>query len=415
MKNIILLAILYAGFTAEYVANKFLTGNLDLDGLGDFNVAVSVATLFSVIFILGGDSGLNRFIPKYLENREWKKIKGYIAYYLKLTLIICLSAGILSLAIDYFLRRYHLEKLLHESYFAMILTPALSVFTILGALLLAMHRRYLSSLTTELLKPLLFLAGIRIWIYFNATINEYEAVALLLSSLLLTVTVQSWLSLKSIPFDFFGEKLQLCIPEWRSACIPMLITDLSNNFVSVIEIWSLELLHHNEKSVGAFSLLVFISSIIWVNFSAILYFISSRISTIENDRKALQKYYSGNALWLLLINIFTASILIVNAEAILGWFHSDMIAYRNWFCFIVVGTTINALLRLASPFLRLSGYAREASAISGKILVISTVVTPVAIWVFGIEGAMVSLVGIHFIRGLWYSVSLKTVRGISLV
>jgi O-antigen/teichoic acid export membrane protein len=195
----------------------------------------------------------------------------------------------------------------------------------------------------------------------------------------------------------------------------MLITDLSNNFVSVIEIWSLELLHSNEKSVGAFSLLVFISSIIWVNFTAILYFISSRISTIENDRKALQKYYSSNALWLLFINIFTASILIVNAGAILGWFHSDMIAYRNWFYFIVVGTTINALLRLASPFLRLSGYAREASAISGKILVISTVVTPVAISFFGIEGAMVSLVGIHFIRGLWYSVSLKTVRGISLV
>jgi O-antigen/teichoic acid export membrane protein len=415
MKNIFLLAILYAGFTAEYVANKFLTGNLDLEGLGDFNVSVSVATFFSVIFILGGDSGLNRFIPKYLENKEWEKIKGYIVYYLKLTLIICFCSAILSLAVDYFLHQYHLEKLLHESYFAMILTPALSVFTILGALLLAMHRQYASSLTTELLKPLLFLASICIWIYFNTTINEYEAVALLLSSLLLTITVQSWLSLKSVPFDFFSEKLQLCISEWRAACIPMLITDLSNNFISVIEIWSLEILHSDETSVGAFSLLVFISSIIWVNFTAILYFISSRISTIESDSAALQKYYSNNALWLLLINVCTSSVLIVNAESILGWFHSDMIVYKNWLSFILIGTSINAVLRLASPFLRLTGYAREASGISSKILVIGSIATPVMIYFFGIEGAMASLVGIHFIRGLWYTVSLKTVRGVSFV
>jgi O-antigen/teichoic acid export membrane protein len=415
MKNIILLIILYVGFIADYVVNKLLTGNLDLDGLGDFNVAVSIATFFSVLFILGGDSGLNWFIPKYLENREWEKIKGYIVYYLKLTLIICLCAGIISLAADFFLRYYHLEKLLHESYFAMILTPALSVLTILGALLLAMHRQYLSSLTTELLKPLLFLAAIFTWLSVNKTINEYKAIALLLSSVLLTVMVQAWLSLRSVPFDFFSQKLQLCIAEWRKACIPMLMTDMSNNFISVLEIWSLELLHPDEKSVGVFSLLVFISSIIWVNFTVVYYYISSRIATIENDRPALQKYYTSSAFRLLLINIVTATMLMLNARSILAWFHPDMIAYSNWLNFILVGTSINALLRLASPFLRLTGYAREASDISARTLVISIVGTPAIIAVFGIEGAMVSLVGIHFIRGLWYSVSLKTSQGISLV
>ena len=45
MGNIILLSILYAGFIAQYAVNIVLTRNLDLDGLGDFNVAVSVATI----------------------------------------------------------------------------------------------------------------------------------------------------------------------------------------------------------------------------------------------------------------------------------------------------------------------------------------------------------------------------------
>jgi hypothetical protein len=92
-----------------------------------------------------------------------------------------------------------------------------------------------------------------------------------------------------------------------------------------------------------------------------------------------------------------------------------MIVYKNWLSFILIGTSINAVLRLASPFLRLTGYAREASGISSKILVIGSIATPVMIYFFGIEGAMASLVGIHFIRGLWYTVSLKTVRGVSFV
>ena len=415
MANIILLSILYAGFIAQYAVNIFLTRNLDLDGLGDFNVAVSVATICSVIFLLGGDSGLNRFIPRYLENKDYKKIKGYIVYYLKLTLITSFCFCLLSLTADFFLGYYHLEKLLHESYFAMILTPALAVFTILGESLLAIHRRYASSLTTELLKPLLFLASVSVWLFFNTAINEYEAIVLLLLSLSITIIAQSWLFLKSIPFDFFSQNTQISIPEWRTVCVPMLVTYLANNFVSFVELWSLEILDENEKSVGVFSLLVFIASIIWVNFTALYYFISSRISSLEKDRQSLQENYRKSARRLLLINFSTTLILIFNAETILNWLHGDMVAYKNWLYFILIGTSINSVLQLASPFLRLSGYAREASIISSRILMISVVSAPVMIYFFSLEGAVVSLVGLRFLRGLWYSFRLKAVHGISLV
>ena len=415
MGNIILLSILYAGFIAQYAVNIVLTRNLDLDGLGDFNVAVSVATICSVVFLLGGDSGLNRFIPIYLENKDYKKIKGYIVYYLKLTLIISFCFCLLSLTADFLLSYYHFEKLLHESYFAMILTPALAVFTILGESLLAIHRRYASSLTTELLKPLLFLASVSVWLFFNTTINEYEAIVLLLLSLSITIIAQSWLFLKSIPFDFFSQNMQISIPEWRTVCVPMLITYLANNFVSFVELWSLEILDKNEKSVGVFSLLVFIASIIWVNFTALYYFISSRISSLEKNRQSLQENYRKSAWRLLLINFSTTLVLIFNAETILNWLHGDMVAYKNWLYFILIGTSINSVLQLASPFLRLSGYAREASIISSRILMISVISAPVMIYFFSLEGAVVSLVGLRFLRGLWYSFRLKAVHGISLV
>jgi Na+-driven multidrug efflux pump len=109
-----------------------------------------------------------------------------------------------------------------------------------------------------------------------------------------------------------------------------------------------------------------------------------------------------------------ALLLIFNADSILGWFHGDMTTYRNWLYFIIIGTAVNSVLRLASLFLRLSGYAKEASIISNRILIISIIATPLMIYFFGIAGAIVSLVGIHFIRGLWYSYQLKALHGITL-
>lgn len=415
MSNIILLLILYAGFAAEYAANKFLARHLDLDGLGDFNVAISIATICSMVFVFGSDAGSNRFIPKYLEDREWGKIKGYIVYFLKLSLVISISTAILSLAAGYLLRLYHLEQLLHESYFAMVLAPALSVLIFLGGLLLSMHRQFSSSITTELLKFVLFLSGVSLWLSFRSSIDEYQAIGLLLVSLLIIIAIQSWLTLKAVPFDFFAQKAQMRIPEWRAVCKPMLVIGLANNFISVIEMWSLELLDRPEKSVGAFSLLVFISSILWLNYTALYYIVASRISTIEHDRRSLRKSYSYALLWLSGVNILVAFLLFFNAELLLGWFHADMIAYANWLRFFLVGSAVNSILQLASPFLRFGGYEKEDSVISSRVLMISIIFAPTMVLLFGIDGALFSSVALLFVRGVWYSWRLWKLQGVSLV
>lgn len=241
MANIILLSILYAWFIPKNAVHIFLTENLDLDNLGDFHVVVSLAAICSVIFLPGGDSDLSRFFPIYLENKDYTKRKSYIVYYLKLTLIISFCFCVFSLLADFFLVYYQFEKLLHESYFAMILTPALAVFAILSESLIAIHRQYASSLTTELLKRLLFLASVSIWLFFNTTINEYQVIILL-----------------------------------------------------------------------------------FLNLSII----------------------------------------------------------KNWLYLILIGTAVNSVLQLASPLLRLSGYARETSIISNRILMISVISAPVMIYFF---------------------------------
>ncbi len=413
MSNAILLLILYIGFAAEYAVNKLLARYLDLDGFGDFNVAVSAAVICSMIFVFGGDAGSNRFIPRYLEGKEWGKIKGYVVYYLRLSLFTSISVAAASLMLDVFLRYYHLDKFLHESYFAMVLAPVLSVLVLFGGLLLAMHREYASSITTELLKFVLFLAAAALWVNFRSSMNACEAIFLLLASLLSSVAIQSVIALKSVPFDFFREKMQMSIPEWISVSRPMLVIGLANNFVSIIELWSLEFFDYDEASVGAFSLLTFISSLIWVNYTALYYIMSSRISTIANDSGSLRKIYVSSVVWLLIINCSVGGALVMNAEAILGWFHADMVAYKNWLGFVLIGAALNSVLQVASPFLRFGGHEKVESAISSRILMAGMLVSPLMVYFFGIGGAIVSSVLMLFVRGLLFSLRLRSLHGFS--
>ena len=414
MQNMILLTILYAGFITEYVVNKFLARHLDLDGLGDFNVAISFATIFSMVFLFGSDAGSNRFIPKYLEQKEWGKIKGYIIYFLRLSLIISFGVAMLSLVVDALLRANNLEKYLHESYFAMVLAPAFAVLIFLGGVLLALHREYSSSITTELLKFLLFMTGVAVWLSFSSSINEYEAIGLLLLSLLVSILIQMGLTLRSMPFDFFGQRPQMRGPEWRAVCRPMLVIGLANNLISIVELWSLEVLDNAEEMVGAFSLLLFIASLLWINYTAWYYIVASKISTIDHDRRSLQKNYLTAVRWLSGINVLVTALLVFKAEAILGWFHADMVVYAGWLRFVLVGSAVNSVLQLASPFLRFGGFEKEDSAISSRVLVISIFSAPAMVYFFGIQGALVSSVALLFIRGIWYSFALRRLQGISL-
>ena len=58
MKIFISMAIFYIGFAITFHLNGFLTTHLDLHGLGDFHVALTVATIIAAFCVFGGQAAV---------------------------------------------------------------------------------------------------------------------------------------------------------------------------------------------------------------------------------------------------------------------------------------------------------------------------------------------------------------------
>lgn len=412
MKVAVSLLIVYAGFSVSFVLNRYLAQHLDLDGLGDFQVALSVASIMAVLIIFGGQSAVHRFIPQYLSQDQWGKARGFIGHYLKLVLKLGAAAVAVSLVAAGAFKYFGLENLLHESLLAIVITPliALSLFT--GAAVQSLRRPIAAILPHELLKPLLFLLGCLLWVQFFSTFNEYEAIGILFVASAIQLAVQVYLLKRALPFSWRETQPVYDNATWHKVSIPLLGSTLANVFLDRIDVLALELLHPGEHAVGVFSLLIFISSPVWMNFNTVSNLISPRISMLDDDAAGRQRLFNNAFGFLILSNLAVASLIWFFADPILGWFHGDMPAFKPWLLVVLGGAVVNCAMEVASPFIRFGGHQDKAAKLAGYILIANLIVTPTAVLLYGMEGAIVSLVGMSFIRGLAYMIIMRKYVGI---
>ena len=191
-----------------------------------------------------------------------------------------------------------------------------------------------------------------------------------------------------------------------------MFSDLANYFLLRMDTLALELLHTNEQEVGIFSLLLFIPSLVWMNFSSVSNVISPKISELDKDEKELQKLFDKSFRFLILSNLMVAGGIAIFADPILNWFHADMLGYKNWLYFLLAGAALNRSLEVASPFLRFGGYHDTSAKVANFILMANLAVTPLSILFYGIEGAITALVSMRFVRGMSYMYCVRRYIGL---
>ncbi len=408
------MVIVYAGFGLSFLLNGYLTRHLGLDGLGDFRVALGVAGIASAMILFGGQAAARRFIPQYLKDRSWGEVKGFIIYYLRLCLILGAVAAALSLSIAYIFEYLNLDHLEHEAYFAIILTPLVALSMFFGAIIQSMKRTVAGILPHEVLKPGLFWLACVTWLIFYPTFDEYQAVSLFFVTSAIVVAVQWVLLADGMPFKFRGLTTRYEQAQWNKVGVPLLYSALANSFLVRIDVFALEILHTDENSIGVFSLLVFVASFVWLNFSSISNVISPRVAELDHDRAGLQKLFDRTLLTLGAANCVAAVGIGIFATPILAWFHGDLADYRNWLYVILAGAVVNCTLESASPFLRFGGHQDKAAKVARWVLLTNVIVTPLAILLYGLEGALIALVATRFLRGMGYMVYMRMHMGIRL-
>ena len=293
----------------------------------------------------------------------------------------------------------NLERLTHEALFAICIAPLIAISMFLGAIIQSMRRTVASIVPHEIMRPALFLAGCYVWLLFFPTFNEYVAIGILFVAMCLVVATQVYLLMGGLPFSWFGTVPAYDREAWHKVSIPLLYSALANSILVRVDVLALEILHTDENAVGVFTLLIFIASLVWMSLNATNNVVSPRIAELEGDLPGLQKLYSGAVVSAFAINVTLAGLIAIFADAILGWFHGDLLNYKNWLYVVLAAAAVNCTIEVASPFVRLGGLQKEAAKVASAVLICTLVVTPLAIYLYGMEGAIVALIAMRFLRG----------------
>ncbi|MCP3688273.1 MAG: hypothetical protein GY784_07655 [Gammaproteobacteria bacterium] len=412
MKALVSLLIIYTGFVIAYFINGYLAQHLQLEGLGDYSTALSIASISASIVVLGGQAAARRFLPQYIKDKKFSETKGYVNYFLKNILLLSALFIVAALLISVALKYFGLDHLRHEALLATSLIPLIAMSTFAGSIIQSMHKFYAAIIPHQVIRPVLFLSGCATWIYFLDSFNEYEAIALNFAAMSITIMVQLFLMYRAIPFQMSTINPIYFKVEWHKVSIPLFYSTLANSFLIRMDILALELFHVNESEVGVFVLLIFIASMVWINFAATANVISPRISQYDNDKKGLQKLFSQSLLFMICGNIISASIIVIFADEILAWFHGDMASYKDWLYVVVIGASVNSVLEVASPFLRFGGLQNKSAKIATFTIIINLIFMPLGVMFYGMEGAIIVLVSTRFIRGLGYMICLSRESGL---
>jgi len=392
------LVILYAGFAASYWAHGFLARALDLDHYGDVMVAMGVAAILANLLLLGGQGAARKFLPVYLRDQHYSLMNGFVGFYCAIIVVASLAAAGMALAVT----EFGLSNFRDRAIFIVVMAPLIAVSTFLGSSLQSISRPVAAIFPYQVLRPILLLAGAVIWLEFAPFESTKNAFTVYAPAFLLLVIVQFVWYLTALPFSWRQHKFSLDWQAWSSVGLPLLYSGLLNSTLIRVDILTLERFDVQENAVGTFSLLVLAASVIWVNYNAVTNVVSPRIAPLQGDRARLERLLRRSGLFLLCINAATAAIMITFARPILATMHPEIEGYWPWLAFLCVGATINATLEIASPFARFGGLHAQTAKWATPILMVNAAVTVAAVLVAGLEGALVSLVGMRLLRSLVY-------------
>ncbi len=411
MKIYATLLITYIGFFLTYALNKYLTTHLNLDGLGDFKVGLSVASILAIIINFGGNGSLKRFIPKYFSNKDFASIAGLIRFYFRKILQLSLILLVLYIIAYFVIKFVGNAELEHEAMEAVLLTPLIALSMLIVSGLQARYRPIQSILSHRVLEPLIFLFLCYCWLHFWHPPNINEIIILFTITTVSILLIQSYFFNKTLPFNLLKVKPLFHVSEWKKVGFPLLYSTVANTFLVKIDTLALEVIHPDEKAVGIFTLLIFIVSLIKLNYSSILSVITPGIAVSE-DRVTWQKIYNKGFLSMLTVNLIASSILIIFANDILLNFGEEMLPYKNWLIILLSAEVINRALEVSSAFLRFTGHQKQAKDNSNLVMVLNLVSCPILVFFYGMPGAMVSLIITRFVRAFNYSRLMKKHVGI---
>lgn len=378
LSGMIAIGISLLAFAASYLFNLLLSRNLTADVYGDVYIVMQILTLSSILGVLGTNTTIVRFIPKYLANNENNKLLSYLAWnkalVFKATLLLSML-GAMAAAAAFMLDKFHVYSLdkLHPFIFAFWLIPLYILSLITNSALQGFKRVNLAMFLSQVCFMLIAIVEIGLFVLLFKHAGIYQLLLLIGVSQTVVTLLQLKILKSKLNMLEPNEGLHSELPKWQRYSRAMLVNNVVMYISDVMVLMVLELLGKHEAEVGAFAAINTIASIFYTVSGAINTLVSPQLSANEGKPAKLQAIASKANLLRIFITTPVILVLLFFAKDILIMFNPTFSGHLLALNITTVSTYLFMFFSIAGSILMYAG-AEKLELYSNIIYLMSCLV-----------------------------------------
>ena len=378
------------GLGLIFLSQILLARLMGVKGYGEYSVIITALNFVVVISLFGMDTSVLRFLPSYLQKKDYASAHGFIRFSYRM---ISVLAVICAIAVFLFLLSHSKKFNIGFSeaiFWTILLLPFLVYVNQATAVLRALQKIKASLLPAYFLFPVGMALG---WWYYYSSHQKLPVDAAMMINLIVTVLVFIFIYRK------VGSHVKKQIPDaepkperkiWLMVSATVLMTSLLNLLLKQSDILFVSYFLDN-TAAGKYSAAAKMATLVALGLSIVDYVYIPKIAALWEQRKliALQDMIKEASRLILIITIPIAFVLFVAGKWLLGLFGPAFSASYIPLIILVSGQVMNALTGMVGGLLMMTGHQRIFFLFYIISFTIQVILNIILIPIYGIIGAAV--------------------------
>lgn len=388
-------------YVSRTVAAFVLARAMGAEDYGIYNIAVSMAFVFSGIADFGLTSAMERFIPVFRKRDDPSGVRGTLQLGVGITLLGALGFGVAMLALSPVMATRLFDEPELEGLFRLfaLIVPVLALTNILSAIARGYKRMDHSAFAYDFVQPLvrMVLVVVFAFVALDPVVASLIFGVSYLAALLVLVRLVRRESRNSTapaaPRRDTRDVTLFALPFWFTS----LMTKIRRNIQALL-LGAFD----TATSVGVFSLASSANLIGRVSNLAISTSMRPVLAELfeADDRAEMDRIYKATTRWTLTLNLPTFVIMVVFAEPILALFGDSFVVGATALVILAASELANAITGTCGAIVDMSGRGRMKVANKAVMIALLVGGNLVLIPPLGVNGAAYAVLGANLVINL---------------
>lgn len=384
------LVIRSLGLGLIFLSQILLARLMGVKGYGEYSVIITALNFVVVISLFGMDTSVLRFLPSYLQKKNYSAAHGFIRFSYRMISVLAVFCAI---GVFLFLLSHSKKFNIGFSeavFWTILLLPFLVYVNQASAVLRALQKIKASLLPAYFLFPVGMALG---WGYYYSSHQKLPVDAAMMINLIVTILVFIYI------YRRVSGNVKKLIPEaepkperkiWLMVSATVLMTSLLNLLLKQSDILFVSYLMDN-TAAGKYSAAAKMATIVALGLSIVDYVYIPKIAALWEQRKliALQDMIKEASRLILIITIPIAFVLFVAGKWLLALFGPAFSASYIPLIILVSGQVINALTGMVGGLLMMTGHQKIFFLFYFISFTVQVLLNLILIPVYGIIGAAI--------------------------